>query len=142
MSDPREFHGQINAEGQLRFDNAMAWRGQMVKLQSRRVVVTVEAEQPRRTVQHNARYWAVLIPLARQLLSKTRDIPLSKEQTHWIVVSAFAGTEPSALGVPVPVPTRTMTTEQFHVLCTELEVWLTENGVPVPGDGQPLEAFL
>jgi hypothetical protein len=142
LSEPREFHGQINAEGQLRFDNAMAWRGYMVRLAGRRVVVAVEAEHARRTPQHNARYWTVLVPLAREFLSRTRDIPLSKDQTHWILASAFAGTEMSALGVPIPKRTRDMTTEEFHVFCTEVEVWLAENEIPVPDKDQPLEATL
>lgn len=124
------------------FDQPLAWTGSIVRHEGKRVTVTVRRQEQRRSIKANSRYWAVLVPLAGHLLSKTRDLPLSKKQVHYVLASAFAGTEESPLGVPIPVETHTFTTEQFHTYCTAIEVWLAEAGYTVPAPGELLEASL
>lgn len=137
-----EFHGAVDESGVLRFDDSVGWRGRMGQLRGKRVVVTVEQEQPRRSTRANARYWTVLVPLAGHLLSRGRIVPLSEKQTHYVLASAFVGTEESPLGVPVPCETHTLTKEQFHIFTTRVEAWLGENGYPIPGPGEKVEVEL
>jgi hypothetical protein len=84
-----------------------------------------------RTLKQNARYWSILVPLARYQLSKTRDIPLSKDQTHIVLVGAFAGCEETELG-PVPIQTRTLKKPQFSEFMERVQAWLADKGIPVP----------
>lgn len=92
---------------------------------------TIERWKPTRSLKQNARYWTVLVPLAQHFLSKTRDLPLSEDQTHYVLVSAFAGCDITPLG-PVPVPTRTMNVEQFSIYMEKVQAWLADNEYPVP----------
>lgn len=96
-----------------------------------RFVETIERERPLRSLRANARYWGLLVPLAQHQLSKTRDIPLSKDQVHFVLVGAFAGCDVTALG-PVPVRTRTMDVRQFSVFCERVQAWLADQGLSVP----------
>jgi hypothetical protein len=99
-----------------------------------RVTVEIEREKSIRSLRANARYWSVLIPLAQDFLSKTRDVPLSKDQCHYVLVAAFAGCDETPLGL-VPVRTSSMTTAQFATYCETVQVWLAENGYYVPDGG-------
>lgn len=115
-------------------DNPPAWVIAMREYDGGRVTVVIEPERRLRSLRANARYWGVLVPLAMHLLSRTRDVPLSKEQVHYVLVSAFAGCDETPLGL-VPVPTRTMPSDKFSIFCEKVQAWLAENGYPVLGDG-------
>lgn len=136
------FHGAVDEAGVLRFDDAVGWRGRMAQLRGRRIKVTVEPEQYRRSNKANARYWSVIVPLAGHFLSRDRNVPLSKEQVHYVLASAFVGTEESPIGVPIPCETHTLTKEQFHVFTTSVEAWLCQQGYTIPELGESIEASL
>lgn len=142
LSYAGEFRGTVDESGKLRFDDPIGWSGRMAQMRGKRVLLTVETDQPRRSTEANARYWSVIVPLARHRLSRDRVLPLSKEETHYVLASAFAGTEESALGVPIPVKTRKFTKEQFHTYCMAIEAWLGQEGYPVPQPGERVEALL
>lgn len=116
-------------------DNPAAWPIALREHEGHRVIVDVERQRSQRSTAANARYWACLVPLAQHVLGETRDVPLSKDQTHFVLVGAFAGCDETALG-PVPVRTSTMTTDQFSVYCERVQAWLADNGIAVPERGQ------
>lgn len=113
----------------------VSWAIAMNHFAGKRVTVEIEAEKSLRTVRANNRYWACLVPLAGDFLSKTRDVPLSKEQTHWVLKSAFLGCDETPLGL-VPMDSRTLTTAQFSAYCEAVEAWLAQNGYSVPDSAE------
>lgn len=115
-----------------------AWAIAMREYADRRVVVTIEPERQLRSLKANARYWGVLVPLAGDFLSKTRDVPLSKMQIHFVLVSAFAGCEETPLGL-APVETHTMPSDVFSTMCERIQAWLAQNGYHVPAPGEAVE---
>lgn len=116
------------------------WSIAMREFEGRRVVVEIDKEKANRTLRQNARYWSLIVPLAGDLLSKTRDVPLSKESVHYVLKSAFLGTEETPLGM-VPMDSRTLTTAQFAMYCDRVAVWLAENGYAVPEPGEAVTAM-
>lgn len=112
----------------------------MAEYEGKRVLVEIDEEKERRSLRANARYWGVLVPLAGHLLSKTRDVPLSSKQVHYVLVSAFAGCDETPLGL-VPVETHTMDKPTFHAFNERVALWLGENGYPVPGPGEEIEVL-
>lgn len=101
----------------------------------KRVTLEIEPEKPVRSVRQNSRYWSLIVPLASDFLSKTRDIPLSKDQCHYVLKSAFLGCEETPLGL-VPMDSRSLTTSQFHAFCEAITLWLGENGYAVPDSAE------
>jgi len=113
----------------------VSWAIAMREYEGRRVVVDIDAERSVRSVRQNNRYWGVLVPLAGDFLGKTRDVPLSKEQIHFVLTSAFLGCDETPLGM-VPMSTRTLDTKQFAGYCEKVALWLMENGYHVPEPGE------
>lgn len=113
------------------------WAIAMNEFANRRVVVEIEAEKSLRTVRANARYWTVLVPLASHHLSKKRDIQLSKDQTHWILASAFVGIVATDLGA-VPKETHTLSVQEFYNFTEEVSAWLAQEGYPIPEQGESI----
>lgn len=121
-------------DGKLVID-PVAWAIALREYEGKRVTVDIEAEKSIRSVRANARYWGCLVPLAGDFLSKTRDVPLSKDQVHYVLVAAFAGCDETPLGI-VPVRTSTMTTAQFSTYCEQVQAWLAQNGYAVPDSAE------
>lgn len=110
----------------------------MREYDGKRVTVDIEPVKSIRSQQANRRYWGVLVPLAGDFLGKTRDVPLSKDQIHYVLVSAFAGCDETPLGL-VPVRTSSMTTAQFATYCERVQAWLAQQGYHVPEQGEAFE---
>jgi hypothetical protein len=106
--------------------------------EGKRVVIDIEPERPVRTVRANSRYWSLLVPLAGDLLSKTRDVPLSKNQVHFVLKAAFLDVIETPLGM-VPVDSHNLNTKEFSEYCERIQVWLADNGYSVPEPGELLE---
>lgn len=98
------------------------------------VTVDIEKQRSARSDSQNRFYWGVLVPLAEHILSQSRDLPLSKDQVHYVLVSAFAGCDETPLG-PVPVRTSKMDTSQFATYCERVQAWLADNGLYAPEHG-------
>lgn len=123
--------------GKFTPDLPAAWPIAMREFDGKRVTLEIEAEKSRRSTQANARYWAVLVPLAAHCLNLKRPglLPLNKDQVHALLVTAFVGSEETELGT-VPVHTRTMDTKAFHRFTEQVELYLSEQGYAVPDDGE------
>lgn len=118
-------------KGRLVPDSPSAWAIAMRQYEGRHVVIDIDLRRDTRSLKANARYWSVLVPLAQDLLSKTRDVPLGKDQAHYVLVAAFAGCEVTELG-PCPVKTSAMDSAQFGTFCDRVEAWLADNGYYLP----------
>ena len=117
-------------DGRLETD-PVSWAIAMREYADKRVTVEIEQEKSIRSVRQNSRYWGLIVPLAGDYLSKTRDVPLSKEQTHYVLKSAFLGCEETELGL-APMDSRTLTTAQFAQFCEKVTLWLAEHGYSLP----------
>ena len=120
-------------KGGILICDPVSWSIAMHEYEGKRVLVDIEPERPIRTIRQNARYWTLLVPLAGAYLSKTRDVPLSKEQVHFVLASAFLGCDETELGL-APMSTRVLDTKTFSGFCDRVALWLTEKGYPVPDD--------
>jgi hypothetical protein len=128
-----EFEATIGAHGELVPVGALATRA-TVRLQAykgRQALVTVEPERKRRSLAQNARYWGCIVPFAAEVLSVTRDVPLSKDQAHHVLKAAFIGVEETALG-PVPKSTRDLSTAEFAEYCAKVEGHFASLGQYLP----------
>ena len=136
--------GKIVA-GKLKPDNPAAWPIAMRQFDGKRVTVEVEAERVRRSLRANARHWSVIVPLARHALNLLRGpelLPLNKDQTHYVLVTAFGASEETELG-PVPVRSSLMDTKQFQAMDEKASLWLMDKGYGVPiGPEERVEAMI
>ena len=131
------FAAVVTDKGELRLLDPTAWRVRLTKLRGRHVWLVVERQEKKRSLNQNAWYWAAIVPAVQQHLSEARTLPLTKEQTHYVLASAFVGTEDTPLG-PVPCKTSTLTTEQFSTYCERIRAHAAaEWGLPIPGPDDP-----
>ncbi len=125
-------------DGKLVPDSPVAWTIMLQEFAGKAVVLDVDVPKKIRTIRQNSRHWSVLIPLLGHYLSKTRDVPLSKEQVHAVAVSAFLGCEETELGL-APMRTRDLTTKQFAHMDEQIALFLMEKGYPIPEPGETVE---
>ena len=107
------------------------------------VVVDIEQKREARSLRANARHWALIVPLAQHALDLKRGrdaIPLSREQVHYVLVTAFGASEETDLG-PVPVRSSLMDTQQFHAMDEKAARWLMDLGYSIP-EGPGAEAMV
>jgi hypothetical protein len=88
-------------------------------MRGRSALVTVEVERKARSARQNRRYWGCIVPFARELLSVSRDLPLSLDQTHYALKAAFLGITNTTLG-PVPKSTRNLSVPEFENYCLSI----------------------
>lgn len=100
--------------------------------EGKRVVVSVELEKGRRSNAANARYWGVIVPVCASILSQGRELPLSPDQTHWLLKSAFLGCYETPLGL-VPKESHTLDTHAFFDFTSAVEAhFRSEYGATFP----------
>ena len=102
----------------------------------RRVEISIAIKHGQRTDPQNRRYWGSILPAVRENLSLGRELPLSKEQTHYVLKSAFIGVDETPLG-PVPKSSRTLSVEKFKEFCDAVEAHFAKRGVCFATDGEP-----
>lgn len=137
----RTFGGAVKG-GKVELDDKVGWAALLARLDGKRVVVEVAVHSERRSSQANRWYWSCVVPLAAEALSVDRQVPLSKEQAHYVLKSAFLGIEETTLG-PVPKSTSKLTTTQFWEYCEKIVAHCaSEWGMAVPMPGERFEASI
>ena len=138
----REHFSGIVRDCKLVIDQPMRWKGFLARQEGKRVTVTVEREIIRRTLSQNAWYWSIIVPTVASVLSRTRDVPLSNDQTHYVLKSAFIGVDETPLG-PVPKSSAKLSTKEFSDYCDRIVAHAaSEWGFPIPQPGERPEAEL
>jgi len=135
MPQPIEFEARISDRGAVEPTGPRAARI-VAKLQTyrgRQALVTVEPERKQRSLAQNRRYWCSIVPFAREILSVTRDVPLSKDQAHYVLKSAFLGVIDTTLG-PVPKSTTRLSTAEFATYCERIEAHFNQIGHYLPAE--------
>lgn len=104
--------------------------------------LTLEPERLQRTTQQNRWYWGMVVPLVADYLSQGREVPLSNDQAHYVLKSAFLGVEETPLGT-VPKSTRRLSVEEFSLYCDKIVSHAAaEWGMNIPAPGERIEASL
>lgn len=138
---PERFGGKVDA-GKLVLDDPVRWTGALARLAGQRVFLTVERERIQRTTQQNRWYWGMVVPLVADFLSQGRELPLSNDQAHYVLKSAFLGVDETPLG-PVPKSTRKLSVEEFSTYCEKIVSHAAaEWGLNIPAPGERIEAVL
>jgi len=94
------------------------------------VVLTLEKQEEIRSTQANRRYFVQCTAVA-ELLSVGRDVPISKDQAHHILASAFWGVVATPMG-PVPKSTKRMPVGRFNQYMDEIDAHFAAAGTPLP----------
>jgi hypothetical protein len=132
-ADRQTFAAEVTAEGVLRFAEPMRWRTRLAALRGKKLTVTVEREVKRRGDPANRYYWAAVARAVAEYLSIGRELPLSKDDAHRVLCSAFIGTEDTPLG-PTPCRSSTLTSEQFSTFIERIKAHAaSEWGLRIPG---------
>lgn len=132
------------AGGKFTPDLPAAWPIAMREYEGKDVTVEIAPKHAHRSLNANSRYWKVDVFLAMHYLNLKRPglLPLNKDQIHALLVTAFAGSEETELGL-APVATRTMDKKQFHAFTEQVELFLREKGYPIPeGPEMSVEAAI
>lgn len=135
------FSGQVRA-GKLVIDQPLKWSSVLARQDGKRLSITIEREIIRRSLSQNSWYWSIIVPTCASVLSRTRDVPLSNDQTHYVLKSAFIGTEQTPLG-PIPKSSARLSTKEFAEYCDRIVAHAaSEWGFPIPAPGERMEASL
>lgn len=132
----RKFKVRVNEAGEIRPLEPGRWITYLASLKSRTVEVAIS--RPKRSNAFNAYWWAVVVPLAAELLSVEAKIdpPIPLLLVHYRLVESFGGSISTPLGL-VPVRSSDMTTDEFTELSSKAREWMLHRyGVvcPTPDD--------
>jgi hypothetical protein len=127
------FRAQVSREGTLVWSEPSRVRATLAHLRGKTITITLEREVQRRGDPANRYYWAAVAPAVAEYLSIGRPLPLSKDDAHRVLCSAFIGTEETPLG-PTPCHSSTLTSEQFSVFIERIKAHAaSEWGLHIPG---------
>ena len=128
--------------GKVQMDDSLRWTSALARHEGKRVTVTVQREVLRRTGQQNRWYWSVVVPMVADYLSQGRTLPLSNDEAHYVLKSAFIGFDETPLG-PVPKSSAALSIEGFSLYCDKiLSHAATEWKMNIPAPGERIEACL
>jgi hypothetical protein len=117
------FHAEIR-EGKLVVSDRQRWHQELSALVGKRVVVTVETEQQRRTSQAN-RYWrGVVVEFFREVWSQQQRTPhglppYSNDDAHDVLVRVLLGEEPGPMGRTIRKSTAHLPSDVFSKLVSD-----------------------
>lgn len=109
------FSAQVSNDGkQVNFDSPEMWAEARGKLKGKRVQITLERENARRSNPQNRRFWGITVPVCREILNQkleARGCPviMTKEQTHHYLEEWFG------LKMKTPIGTITKTCSEYSV---------------------------
>lgn len=89
-------------------------------------VITVEEMKSRRSLEQNARYWALLTAISQQAPAYMGGVWHSPEVWHAYCASRFLGMESGPWGHGVPKSTSKLKVGEFCDYMTQVEAWAIE----------------
>ena len=135
------FTGRVD-QGRVCMDEPQRWLATLGRWNGKRVEVSIRVPTERRSSQQNRWYWSCIVPIAKEVLSQGRVVPLSKDQAHYVLASAFLGSEETPLGT-VPIKTSALSTKDFATYCERIVAHAaSEWGIAIPVPGERMEAEL
>jgi len=92
--------------------------------------LAVEIKRTNRSIEQNARYWALINLMAEQLVVGGRRY--SQDVLHEHCKRMFLGVTALPNGLPMAVSSKGLTVDEFSDYLQAVEVWAVENGVSLP----------
>lgn len=130
MSNRETFGGQVNDEGVLVIDQPVRWRGVLARHKGRRVHLTVQREQQRRSLKANAYLWGVVYHEIAEWSGHTAD------EIHDCMKSLFLPPRellfPTGEEIPAHGSTRVLNMEEFSEYVSKVKLWAAEQGLQIP----------
>ncbi len=97
------------------------------------LTITVEPYKRKRSVDQNARYWAMLNEISQQMPALMDGQWYSPEVWHEYCKRRFLGIETTmefrGKAIPIPKSTRRLSVTEFMGYCDEIQAWAHESGV-------------
>lgn len=112
---------KLDRNGQAIFDDS--GKAVMEGIQYR---VTIEELKPKRSLEQNARYWALLTEISKQAPSHMGGEWHSPDTWHMYCRRRFLGVEPGPFGEGVPKSTAKLGIGAFGDYMTEIEAWAVD----------------
>lgn len=136
LTSSRKFACRISDKGELKPAEPGRWIAWLTENKGRSVEVAVS--RPKRSSRANAYWWAVVVPLVAEILTREAklDLPLSNEAVHYRLVAVFGPAQKTPLG-RVGIRSSEMDSAQFSELVNQTRAWLLHKyGVicPTPED--------
>ncbi len=85
--------------------------------------IAIEELRPRRSLEQNARYWALLTEISNQAPAYMGGVWHSPEVWHEYCASRFLGMEAGPWGHGVPKSTAKLRVGPFSEYMTQIEIW-------------------
>ena len=96
--------------------------------------VTVERWKKKRSVDQNARMWAILNALSKSAPPYMDGQWYSPDVWHEYMKRRFLGVEPGPFGEPATKSTAKLSTVEFSGYCDQIEAWIAEEGIILEND--------
>ena len=98
-------------------------------LEAKKVLtVTVEPFRKKRSVDQNARYWAILNELSQKMPPHMDGVWYSPAVWHEAMKQRFLGVKPGPFG-PVAKSTTKLSVVEMMGYCDEIQAWAIEEGI-------------
>jgi hypothetical protein len=92
------------------------------------LTITVEPFRKKRSVDQNARYWAILTEISQKMPPHMGGVWWSPEVWHEAMKSRFLGMESGPFG-PVAKSTTRLSVVEFMGYCDEIQAWAIDEGI-------------
>ena len=134
----------VTPDHQLKLDDPIRWKAQLAGLKPGRVVVTVQSAKAAHSARQSGYHWGVVVPFFQELWSVPRAAagldPYTRDETHYALVLILRGSVNGPMVTKLPVPTRTMTTEEYSNLDKDArELAWTQYQSRLPEPNEPWE---
>lgn len=144
MADFKQ-RGTVNEAGKFVPEAPAVWQASIREFAGKRVVVTIETEKSRRSTQANRYYWSCVVPVFQEVWSIARSKagvePLTKDETHEVLVQVLLGCEDGPLpGSRIRKRTSELDSKQFAAYVERCRALAQEQyGMWVPEAGEEVD---
>jgi hypothetical protein len=137
----RHFAGSISDQGKLTLLDQPGFSFTLKHLAGHQVILSIDKARSVRSTQQGRYYWGVVVPAFQDTWSIARRKigiePLTKDETHAVLVQVILGSDDAPLGTRLPKRTRKLSTLDFSTYVDRcLELAVTEYGLVIPTPGR------
>lgn len=124
MKDSRSFTIESESQWHTVFKKAVK-----PYLEAKKVLtITVEPFRKKRSVDQNARYWAILTEISQKMPPHMDGVWYSSEVWHEAMKQRFLGVKSGPFG-PVTKSTKSLSVVEFSGYMDEIQAWAIDEGI-------------
>lgn len=135
LLEPQTFRARIDEQGKLVPREVGRFAGFLSRFKGRDIEVRLQAERKAHTQSQRGWYRASIVPEVAAFLSEAKGYPISRDQAHELLKSAFIGVvavEVNGVAATVGISTKTLDTAQFSDFCTAILAHFAGLGLVIP----------